>query len=304
MNRRSFIKNTGLAAGLFSNVENLPLSKKIKMNIKILQTNWGFSGSDDELCKKTKESGYDGLEMWWPADSAAQKSLFTALQKYELEVGFLIGSGEGQDYTKHYTSFEKSLLAASTNSVQKPLYINSHSGRDYYSFDQNSKIIELTINQAKKTGLKILHETHRGRMCFAAHITKAFLEKYPEMALTLDISHWCNVHESLLTDQADTVNFALTRTKHIHARVGHEEGPQINDPRAPEWTETINTHLKWWDKVIELNEAKGNTSFTFLTEFGPPNYMQALPYTRQPVADLWDVNVHMLHLLRKRYQKG
>jgi sugar phosphate isomerase/epimerase len=302
MNRRSFIKNTGLTAGLLYNANVVDFTKKLKMNIKILQTNWGFTGSDDELCKKTKESGYDGLEMWWPAAGAAQKSLFTALQKYELEVGFLIGSGEGQDYNKHYNSFEKSLLAASTQSVQKPLYINSHSGRDYYSFDQNSKIIELTINQAKKTGLKILHETHRGRMCFAAHITKSFLEKYPEMELTLDISHWCNVHESLLADQSDAVNYALSRTKHIHARVGHEEGPQVNDPRAPEWTNTLNVHLAWWDKVLELNESKGNTSFTFLTEFGPPNYMQALPYTKQPVAELWDVNVHMLNLLKKRYK--
>lgn len=40
---------------------------------------------------------------------------------------------------------------------------------------------------------------------------------------------------------------------------------------------------------------------TFLTEFGPVDYMPALPYTRQPVADQWAINVYMMEILRKRY---
>lgn len=40
---------------------------------------------------------------------------------------------------------------------------------------------------------------------------------------------------------------------------------------------------------------------TFLTEFGPVDYMPALPYTRQPVADQWAINKHMLDTLRTRY---
>ena len=40
---------------------------------------------------------------------------------------------------------------------------------------------------------------------------------------------------------------------------------------------------------------------TFLTESGPVDYMPALPYTRQPVADQWAINKHMLDILRKRY---
>ncbi len=79
---------------------------------------------------------------------------------------------------------------------------------------------------------------------YAAHVTKQYIEKYPELKLTLDISHWCNVHESLLQDQQDTVNKALDRTEHIHARIGHQEGPQVNDPRAPEWDEVVKLILR------------------------------------------------------------
>jgi hypothetical protein len=40
---------------------------------------------------------------------------------------------------------------------------------------------------------------------------------------------------------------------------------------------------------------------TILTEFGPPNYLPTLPYTQQPVADQWAINVYMMQMLRKRY---
>jgi len=38
-----------------------------------------------------------------------------------------------------------------------------------------------------------------------------------------------------------------------------------------------------------------------LAEFGPPDYMWTLPYTRQPLSDQWAINVHMMQMLRKRY---
>jgi sugar phosphate isomerase/epimerase len=184
--------------------------------------------------------------------------------------------------------------------IQRPLYINNHSGKDYFSFDDNSKFIEHTQALAKETGLLICHETHRGRMLFAAHITRNFLEKYPDLRLTLDISHWCNVHESLLADQKETIDLALSRTDHIHARIGHPEGPQVNDPRAPEWEQTVRQHFEWWDKIVDRKRRNGEV-VTVLTEFGPPDYMPTYPYTKQPLADQWAINVHMMHLFRKRY---
>ena len=137
-------------------------------------------------------------------------------------------------------------------------------------------------------------------MLFAAPVAKRFLEAIPGLRLTLDISHWCNVSESLLADQQATVDLAISRTDHVHARIGHPEGPQVNDPRAPEWENAAKAHFAWWDKVVSAKQNAGQT-MTILTEFGPVDYMPALPYTRQPVADQWAINYHMLQLLRKRY---
>jgi hypothetical protein len=182
-----------------------------------------------------------------------------------------------------------------------PIFINSQTGKDYYSFEQNKILIESADALSNETGLKINHETHRGKFSFAAHITKDYLEKLPDLQLTLDVSHWCNVAETFLEDQLETIQLTISRTEHIHARVGFTQGPQISDPRAPEWHAALVTHLKWWDQVIQLQQQKGTSTFTITTEFGPAPYLPLLPYTGLPVADQWDINVFMKHLLQERY---
>lgn len=267
--------------------------------LKIMATNWGFNGTMDEYCSKVKKEGYDGIEIWWPAGKKEQDELFTALKKYELEVGFLAG-GHESNQKQHFESFKQMIDAAVTNTVQKPLYINCHSGRDYFSYEENKTFIDYTLDLAKQSGIKIYHETHRSRMLYSAPIARRFIETISDLRLTLDISHWCNVHETLLQDQAETVAIALPRVDHIHARIGHAEGPQVNDPRAPEWAEAVKAHFAWWDKVVEMKKKNGEV-LTVLTEFGPPDYMPTEPYTRKPLADQWAINVYMMQLFRKRY---
>ena len=252
------------------------------------------------IARKSKKEGYDGIEIWWPLEKKDQDELFSLLKKYELEVGFLT-AGSDSNYQKHFDQFTQMIDAAANETIQRPLYINCHSGRDYFSYEQGKTFIDHTIALAKSTGIKICHETHRSRLLYSAPVARHYIETIPELRITFDVSHWCNVHESLLEDQSETVNLALQRVDHIHARVGHAEGPQVNDPRAPEWDHAVKAHFAWWDKVVELKKQKGDT-LTILTEFGPPDYMPTLPYTRQPLADQWAVNVYMMQQIRNRYQ--
>jgi len=264
-----------------------------------MATNWGWEGTLDAYCAKAKKEGYDGIEIWWPMEAPAQKELFTALKDHGLEVGFLC-AGNQADYGAHLELFKKMTEAAATNTVQRPLYINCHSGRDYFSFEQNKALLDHTRALAARTGVIICHETHRSRMLFAAPVARHYLESDPDLRVTFDVSHWCNVSESLLEDQASTVDLALSRVDHIHARIGHPEGPQVNDPRAPEWKAAVDAHFAWWDKVVARKKKEGKR-LTILTEFGPPDYMPTLPYTRQPLGDQWAINAYMMRVLRSRY---
>jgi sugar phosphate isomerase/epimerase len=306
-NRRAFLKTTASAttAVLLSSLDVLSSSNKPHMTLettlqlKVLATNWGFQGSLDSYCAKVKTEGYDGIEIWWPMDKKAQDELFGVLKKYGLAVGFLCGAGQSL-YKEHIAQFISMTSAAAKNKIQRPLYINCHSGKDYFSYEENKSFIDHTTALSRETGIQILHETHRSRMLYSAPAAKQYLISNPELRITLDASHWCNVSESLLQDQQDTMKLAIERTGHIHARIGHAEGPQVNDPRAPEWEAAVKAHLAWWDAIIERKRKAGET-ITVLTEFGPPDYMPVTPYTRQPLADQWAINVHMMHLLRKRY---
>jgi sugar phosphate isomerase/epimerase len=299
-NRRNFLKTGSLMAGslLFAELDAYatPSVKLQASNLTIMATNWGFKGNLEEFCTAAKKDGYDGIEVWVPGSVTEMKALSDTVSKAGLKLGLLAG-GHDVNPTLHKKQFAD---AIDRGISLKPIYINCHSGKDYFSFEDNAEMLAMTFKRSTESGIPIYHETHRGRMLFAAHVSKNFIDRFKDLKLTLDISHWCNVHESLLGDQQISVEAALARTSHIHARIGHAEGPQVNDPRAPEWKNEVKAHFDWWDKVIARKKAEGQ-SIAFLTEFGPPNYMQTLPFSGQPVADQWAINKYMMETLRKRY---
>jgi sugar phosphate isomerase/epimerase len=303
LSRRHFLTLSAMTGTqvLFNSLETFarPLMPSIAnpaFNILIFATNWGYTGSWKDFALKIKQLGYDGAELWYPDDAADRTELFSAFKAQDLSLGFLVG-GSDRDFQKHLDQFKSSLEGAA---AQKPVYINCHSGRDHFSMSQNAQFIDLTTKVSKSSGIPVYHETHRSRILYSAPVTAQFMDNHADLRITFDVSHWCNVHETLLDDQAETLRKTLDRVDHIHARIGHPEGPQVNDPRAPEWKDAVSAHFAWWDTVVSRKKKEGK-QMTFLTEFGPIDYMPALPYTRQPLADQWEINTHMLNTLRKRY---
>ena len=92
----------------------------------------------------------------------------------------------------------------------------------------------------------------------------------------------------------------LNRTEHVHARVGFEEGPQVNDPQAPEWKKALERHLNLWETIAKRQWASGK-EMTITTEFGPPNYMPTTPYTRKALSDQWKANVFIRNAIKLRF---
>src|ERR1700752_4468 len=142
-NRRKFlaVSTSAATAVMFSSIEKISslTQPSFSMNkdyeLKIMATNWGFNGTTDEFCAKAKKEGYDGIEIWWP-DENKKDELFAALKKHGLEVGFLCG-GWQNDPKEHLDYYKKKVDAAAKQNIQRPLYINNHSGRDHFSFDDN-----------------------------------------------------------------------------------------------------------------------------------------------------------------------
>lgn len=303
IDRKTFISNLALGSGGMliggtgDKAENKPnFAIPDDFTITYLATRWGYPGTLEEFCQTAKQTGYDGIEVWLPGTRKEQSELVEVTRNYDLQIGLLVGSGSS-DFEEHFTEFRQNIDRAAE---MDPLLINCHSGRDFFSFEENKKIVDYSVQLSESGGIGISHETHRSRMLFAAHITRKFLEQIPGLRLTLDISHWCNVHESLLANQPEAVSLALERTDHIHSRVGHPEGPQVSDPRAPEWKQALEAHFGWWDTVVKQKVDEGR-DLTMTPEFGPPTYMPAVPYTGQPLGNQWEINAHMMSLWKERY---
>jgi sugar phosphate isomerase/epimerase len=250
---------------------------------------------------RVKEAGFDGVEMMIPLVSQQQKLLTDLLQQYNLE----IIAQNWQPYTTDLAQYLRDLAQRLTLSAEfKPVLINSHTGRDLFSFEQNQEAIDLAQNIARTNGVRILHETHRGRFAYSGLATLPYFRALPDLRITADFSHWCCVLESYLEDQPEVVDEAIRRTEHIHARVGHPEGPQVPDPRAPEWELALHIFLGWWDRIVASNAQRSNPLLTITPEFGPPPYLPAIPFKNQPVADQFELNVFMKNLLTERYRQN
>src|SRR6187551_814124 len=163
--RRQFIQtSSALTTGLLLNAMDsfakpLNTANTSTFSMLVFATNWGFAGSTEEYCARVKQDGYDGIETWYPTDSIERERLFAALAKHGLKVGFLVG-GSGGDFQKHLAQFQTNLSAAA---ALKPVYINCHSGKDFFSFEQNKTFIDYSTKVSQEQNIPIYHETHRSR---------------------------------------------------------------------------------------------------------------------------------------------
>ena len=170
------------------------------MFIPYLCPYWGKEGTDASLfIQQVREAGYDGVEVNVPQDSSFEIALVNNIKQYQL---FFVA--------QQWLPPEKETVAGYIKRMQKSLYrlagfepkfINSHTGKDFFSFDDNCRIIEAAQTISLQTGILIVHETHRGRFSFHANTLLSYLERFPDVKLAADFSHWCTVSESMLNDQ-------------------------------------------------------------------------------------------------------
>jgi len=275
------------------------------MQLKYVCPFWGQEAvSAQHFFQKARTEGYDGIEINLPQSGSFLASFAAGLDAVRKEKDdFLFIAQQvlppAQESVEEYIFRTTKRLEFLVQ--QQPLFINAHTGKDYFSFDDNCRVIEATMNIAARSAVRILHETHRGRFAFHAATLLPYLKRFPELELTADFSHWCTVSESMLEDQQSIMEQVIPHIGHIHARVGYEHGPQVADPSAPEWEGHRARFLCWWFKILSHHKRKGVPLFTICPEAGPAPYMPAVPFTGQPLADQWKVNAQMKELLKQTF---
>ncbi len=270
------------------------------MEILIFAPHWGSNELAPQVfIDRVKQAGFDGIEMSLPLDAATRADWTDRIAAAGL--GLIAQQWETvfhPAFDDHRDALQRYLNNAC---AAQPLFVNSHTGKDFYTRAQNSELLAVADAIARAHGVPIYHEIHRSRFSGHPALLLPYLQETPALELTADLSHWCCACESLLQDQPHTLAATLPHVRHIHARVGHAQGPQVSDFRAPEWAAELDAHLAWWDRIVALRRAAGAVRMTLTPEFGPAPYTAALPYSGELVSNAWELNVAMLELLRARY---
>lgn len=278
------------------------------MELSLFKTLWGHEGSLDEAIGLCKDSHFQGIEAPAPIDPIERTAFFESMESANMqwiaEVSTCTATGYYVPLPKcsvedHLTSLEESVILSKEGS---PLFINTMAGYDAWSSDEALAFHQGVVALQDKHEIIISVETHRGRSTYSPWLTRDILLKVPELRITCDFSHWCVVSERLILDEEEEIlALAAKHAHHIQPRVGYSQGPQVPDPRAPEYAEALNAHERWWTNVWDSMAARGFTHFTMTPEFGPDGYLQCAPFTQKPVADLWDVNQWIGHKQKERF---
>ena len=254
------------------------------MKLVVFRHLWGVDESWETCFPKFRKLGYAGIESALPpADQRVR--LRRLLARHQMRFIAQI-STSGKDVAAHIAAFQKNVAEAAR---YKPVLINVHSGLDAWSEAEAVCFFEAALEIEAKAGVRVAHETHRGRILFNPWITQRLLNRFHGLKLCCDFSHWVCVGERLIEDQIEIIRQSAARCIHLHARVGYEQGPQVPDPRAPEYARHLAAHERWWRIVWDAQKKHGDKISTLTPEFGPPDYLHTLPFTNTPVGNLEEI---------------
>ncbi|GAA4059497.1 hypothetical protein GCM10022388_27860 [Flavobacterium chungnamense] len=274
------------------------------MDVKYTCTYWGCEHqSAKEFLSNVVNNGYEGVEINFPDNANFITEFMEELENIRntINPNFIfiaqqVLSNKNETVEEYIERITKRLEFLIT---LNPNYINSHTGKDFYDFSNNCKIIEITEHIARNSGIPIWHEIHRGRFSFHLKTLLKYIDIYPKLKLIADFSHFCVVSESNLEDQKELLSKIYPNIKHIHARVGFEQSPQVNHPFAPEWNSHLERYLSWWKEIIEIQKKRNYSQINITPEFGPFPYMPQEPFTKKPLSNQWEINLEMKHYLQQ-----
>lgn len=252
------------------------------MELHVYRSMWGVERPWAEVLPLLSDLGFVGIEAPLPF---LQKHAPTFATDHGLHCLPMIFT-EGNTVAEHVASFREQLEACE---VYAPAVVNCHDGKDAFNDSEAIQYYEEVLAIEADLGISVAHETHRGRILYNPWTTARLLDRFDSLHLCCDFSHWVCVCERLIDDQLSIIEQCAAHAVHIHARVGYEEGPQVPEPRAPEYANHLAAHERWWDLIWEAQAKRGRAVSTLTPEFGPPAYLHTLPYTNVPVADLWDI---------------
>jgi len=298
------------------------------LRLSMFRSLWGVIKATDghmtfeQAIPKIKALGYEGIECGVKIAMDIGRDHFKqVLKEHNLKYiamvfssgpGAVVPGADGDRYPRHpkpgrTISKHLDVFKAQVEEALEldPVLINSHSGNDYFFRKEQEEFFVRAIDFEKKNSKKpIYHETHRKRILHSPWVARELVPQFKgDLKIVADLSHFLCVAETNTEDPELTavIEQLAPYTRHIHARVGYDHGPQVPDPRAAHWQSYVEGMMRWWTSIWKAQLAAGVAVSTVTPEHGPPNYQVCDPSWQIPLADIWEVNTWVGRQVEKTF---
>jgi hypothetical protein len=278
------------------------------MRFSLYKTLWGAVGAGAphatfaDAMPVIAAEGWDGVAFAliaheFDAGLGTTEELADLCAQHDLGLAIMLHTF-GETPRDHLADLESGLKSLAS---LHPHHVICHGGLDSFSHDQGVEFLSEAIAVADGLGIRVGHETHRGRILHSPWVTQRMLAEVPGLELVVDLSHWVVVAERLIDEFGDVIAACGSNAIHVDARVGHEQGPQVSDPEESRWSTHTEAFHRWWAALWSAASDAGRDELVFVPEYGPAPYQPIDSAMIDPGADLWDVSRRAGQRLRDHF---
>ncbi len=243
--------------------------------LEVFQSLWGMEQripntpepSMDENFSKVAEAGFDGICIDLGADEVDQFA--EANQYYEkYGLGCMVNAFPEQlDDLQPVLQLAKEFDACMVNVIGGIMPIMPADA---------VPVIYRWIEDAEKTDMRLLFETHRDGLLNDLYYTLQIIDLVPEIRLCADLSHFVVDREfrsPIPEIDQEYIHRVLERSDCFQGRIANREQVQIqiNFPQHQEW---VAIFKDWWKDGMQMwrNRNDDDATLVFLCELGPRPY--------------------------------
>jgi hypothetical protein len=170
-----------------------------------------------------------------------------------------------------------------------------------YTLDECVPYLDGWRRLADDAGVTMQIETHRDRMTTDLLFTLHLLDRFPDLRLTADLSHYLVGREfawPVSDENHALIHRILDNSWGFHGRVASRE--QVQVPIAfPQHRDWVELFMGWWEYGFRSwrRRAAPDATLTFLCELGPAPYA-ITGRDGYDLSDRWDESLQMMAMVR------
>jgi hypothetical protein len=255
----------------------------------------GFEWSLDQKLDMIHGAGFDGAGVRF-ADRAFVQQVTTKLRNWGL-------------------SWQAQCYPSAVNDLKPILEHVAQFGADHLNLQADVRphtvaecvpLIEGWRDLARQAGVALHLETHRDRMTTDLYFTLRLLDRFPDLRLTGDLSHYLVGREfawPISEENHRLMHRVMDHCWGFHGRVASREQiqVQISFPHQADW---LNLFMSWWEYGFRSwrRRAPKDATLTFLCELGPKEYAMT-GRDGYELSDRWEEAQLMMSMVRQLWAR-